>query len=495
MPQASSPSLREFLDGRDLTGRLLLAAETTVALADVSRGSSFPGARAPLASEASGQRGHSISARAGHSPEEGSSARTALAGRSVLLASCDQLTTALALIELDGIARRLVLCPPGLPDDQLAEVIATTEADAVVCGADGPPPAARHLPLRFARGTTFVSREGTPIPQRQTEWILLTSGTTGTPKMAVHTLASLIGAIKIDPTRTERIVWATFYDIRRYGGLQIFLRAMLGGTSLVLSSAGEPMAAHLERLGAAGVTHLTGTPTHWRWALVNPSARAISPGYVRMSGEIADQALLDNLHAFFPDAKVGHAYASTEAGVGFEVNDGLEGFPAAMIGNMSGSVEMKVVDGSLRIRSSRTAVHYLGRDAAPLLDADGFVDTGDVLELRGDRYYFVGRRGGIINVGGLKVHPEEIEAVINRHPDVRMSLVRPRKNPITGSIVVADVVLREAGEERADRTADVKREILQACRDSLPQHKVPAAIRFVPSLAVSATGKMVREYA
>ena len=51
-----------------------------------------------------------------------------------------------------------------------------------------------------------------------------------------------------------------------------------------------------------------------------------------------------------------------------------------------------------------------------LADEDGFVDTGDMLELRGDRYYFAGRREGIINVGGQKVHPEEVEAVINRHP-------------------------------------------------------------------------------
>jgi acyl-CoA synthetase (AMP-forming)/AMP-acid ligase II len=42
-----------------------------------------------------------------------------------------------------------------------------------------------------------------------------------------------------------------------------------------------------------------------------------------------------------------------------------------------------------------------------LTDADGFVDAGDIVELRGDRYYFVGRRGGILNIGGLKVHPEE----------------------------------------------------------------------------------------
>jgi len=104
-------------------------------------------------------------------------------------------------------------------------------------------------------------------------------------------------------------------------------------------------------------------------------------------------------------------------------------------------------------------------------------------------------RGGIINVGGLKVHPEEIEAVINRHPDVRVSLVRARKNPITGAIVVADVVRRAAANGDQVRDADLKREILEACRDSLPQHKVPASIRFVPSLDVSATGKMVRQHA
>jgi acyl-coenzyme A synthetase/AMP-(fatty) acid ligase len=463
MPPASSKSLRDYLSsGSDVSGPFLWAADAGASLAALAHGSSLGGARA------------------------------ALEGRSVLLATPDQLTTALALIELDGIARRLVLCPTGLPDQQLAEIIATAQVDAVVSGPLGPPAPARDLPLCLSCTPTIIAGETAPTGRHPTEWILLTSGTTGTPKMAVHTLASLTGAIKVVADRQALIVWATFYDIRRYGGLQIFLRAILGGTSLVLSSADEPMAAHLERLGARGVTHLTGTPTHWRWALVNPSARAISPQYVRLSGEIADQAILDSLHAFFPGAKVGHAYASTEAGVGFEVNDGREGFPAAMIGPGAGNVEMKVVDGSLHIRSTRTAVHYLGQSTGALLDAEGFVDTGDIVELRDDRYYFIGRRGGIINVGGLKVHPEEIEAVINRHPEVRMSLVRARKNPITGAIVVADVVLRAATDD--DRGGALKREIIETCRSSLPQHKVPAAIRIVPSLDVSATGKMVRQH-
>ncbi len=176
---------------------------------------------------------------------------------------------------------------------------------------------------------------------------------------------------------------------------------------------------------------------------MSPAIGKISPRYVRLSGEIADQAILDNLRAAFPQAGIGHAYASTEAGVGFAVNDGLAGFPAAYL---DGAAQRRRDEGRRRLAAHPFAgdgvALYSARAAAPLLDADGFVDTGDMVERRGDRYFFVGRKGGIINIGGLKVHPEEVEAVINRHPQVRMSLVRPKRSPFTGAIVIADVVLK-----------------------------------------------------
>jgi acyl-coenzyme A synthetase/AMP-(fatty) acid ligase len=244
------------------------------------------------------------------------------------------------------------------------------------------------------------------------------------------------------------------------------------------------------RLREKAVTHISGTPSHWRKLLMSGAASDFSPRYVRLSGEIADQAVLDGLSRAFPAASIGHAYASTEAGVGFAVNDGLEGFPADMIGTNRDGVEMKVEDGSLRIRSTRTAHAYVGRKAGALTDDDGFVDTGDMVERRGDRYHFVGRRGGIINIGGLKVHPEEIEAVINRHAEVRMSRARSRRSPITGAIVVADVILADG--DSAGRSDKIRNEILADCRASLAPHKVPAVIRFVPSLDVTAAGKLAR---
>lgn len=83
------------------------------------------------------------------------------------------------------------------------------------------------------------------------------------------------------------------------------------------------------------------------------STSYFSPRYVRLSGEIADQAVLDGLAKAFPRASVGHAYASTEASVGFAVTDGREGFPESFVGQDRNGVEMKVADGSLRIRSKR----------------------------------------------------------------------------------------------------------------------------------------------
>ena len=335
---------------------------------------------------------------------------------------------------------------------------------------------------------------------RRTEWVMLTSGTTGAPKMVVHSRIGLTGAIQPAASHDRPKVWGTFYDIRRYGGLQILLRAVLGGNSLVLSQAGEPIGDHLARLADAGVTHLSGTPSHWRRAMMSTHADLIAPAYVRLSGEIADQAILDTLARIYPGAAVGHAYASTEAGVGFEVDDGREGFPARFLGP-DRAVAMKIEDGSLRIRSSRTASRYLGSAAAALIDAEGFVDTDDLVEQRGDRIHFVGRRSGIINVGGLKVHPEEVEAVINRHAGVRMSLVKGRSNPITGSIVVADVVLNEVDADGVPSTDDMarqaalKREILQLCREALPEHKVPVLLRFASALAVTPAGKLARSHA
>ena len=416
-----------------------------------------------------------------------------LRGKAVLVATGDQLNAALALIELDGVARRIVIATPDVSREHLRTVVADAGVEAVIVDA-GRAAESDLAPLALLAGPELAPVRTDRRGDRASEWVLLTSGTTGAPKLVLHTLESLGGALPRRSDESLGRVWSTFYDIRRYGGMQIFLRAVLGGSPLVLSSPDEPVREFLARAAAAGVTHISGTPSHWRRALMSGAAPLIRPQYVRLSGEIADQAVLDALRAAYPGAVIAHAFASTEAGVAFDVTDGRAGFPATMIGAADGPAAMRVADGTLRIRSARTASRYLGAGAQPLVDADGYVDTGDMVELRDGRYYFVGRRGGVINVGGLKVHPEEIEAVINADPRVRMSLVRGRRNPITGAVVVADVVLSDGARapNATEGSDSLKAELLDACRKALPAHKVPTMLRFVPSLELTPAGKLVR---
>src|SRR3984957_5189245 len=457
MSPRESFALRDYL-GPDLTGRTISDARRIVSLTDILQHSC-------------------LSNRLGE-----------LSGRSVLMAVSDQLISGLVMTEVDGVARRMLLCPPDLNADHLHSLMQDADIDAVV--TDQPERwASSDVKLIVPAGPPMGAAAPTRT-ERATEWLMLTSGTSGVPKIVGHTLEALTGAIVADGPARNAAVWATFYDIRRYGGLQIFLRAIVGGGSMVLSSPGEALADHVARLQARGVTHISGTPSHWRKLLMSGAASSFTPRYVRLSGEIADQAVLDGLRDAFPAAPGGHAHASTEAGVGFAVNDGREGVPADIVGNVRGGVERKVEDGSPRIRSKRTAHAYVGRTAAELTDSDGFVDTGDMVELRGDRYHFVGRRGGIINIGGLKVHPEEIEAVINRQPEVRMSRAKSRRSPITGGIVVADVIL--ADNVDAGRGDEIRARILADCKASLAPHKVPAVIKFVAALDITAAGKLAR---
>ncbi len=387
-------------------------------------------------------------------------------GKSVIIDVPDQLSAALALLELDGIARRILLCPPDLAAVHRSAIEAEAEADVTFTSV-GP----------LTDGGCERGRECV------TEWILLTSGTSGRPKLVRHSLASLIGPAQ--DAGPAAGVWSTFYDIRRYGGLTILMRALLGGTSMLLSSAKEEVGAFLTRAAAAGVTQISGTPTHWRRALMSPQHLDLHPSTVRLSGEIASQATIDQLRRAFPGAQITHAFASTEAGVAFEVTDGLDGFPTAFLERDS-PVAIRVRDGTLRIRSARTATDYLA--GPPLRDQDGFVDTGDAIVIQNGRCTYAGRASGVVNVGGAKVYPEEIEAVLNAHPDVRMALVTARRSPITGALVSADIVPADPEAE----PAALRARVMAFCHSQLPAHKVPALLHVVPSLAMNTAGKLAR---
>src|ERR1700680_4588475 len=174
-----------------------------------------------------------------------------LAGRSVLLAVTDQLISAIAMTEIDGVAKRMLLCPPDLNAEHINALIEDAEIDAVVTDQPARWSASEVYLVVAARAPVRAGAKAKT--GRATEWLMLTSGTSGVPKIVGHSLEALTGAIVADGSaHGAASVWATFYDIRRYGGLQIFLRAVVGGGSMVLSEPGERTADHVARLNARG---------------------------------------------------------------------------------------------------------------------------------------------------------------------------------------------------------------------------------------------------
>jgi hypothetical protein len=394
-------------------------------------------------------RGRSVCLTDLHSGTTLGAGLPSLAGRSVLVAAENQLNAALALIELDGIARRVVILPPGVEFGHLAEIIAASQVDAAVIDSGSPSLTTLGLPIQVSCEPSIIRTTEDPANRISTEWVLVTSGTTGVPKMVVHNLASLTAPLQA-PSRHRVGDFLRHSPLRRPANLSS--RASRRRLTCTVKSRGERRRPSREAGAARDDPSI--------WDAVALAASADEPGHRKNCAALC-QVIRRNRRS--------------SASRRFARDD----------------VEMKIVDGSLRIRSPRTASAYLGA-APPLAAADGFVDTGDIVEQHGDRCFFAGRKGGIINIGGMKVHPEEVEAVINRHPRVRMSLVRGRQSPITGSVVVADVVLSSGQNLEGKRQIEVKNDILKFCSNALPRHKVPASISFVPKLDVAATGKLVR---
>ncbi len=285
---------------------------------------------------------------------------------------------------------------------------------------------------------------------------LQTSGTTGAPKWVTHTLDTLTARIR---PGTEKARWLLTYHPGSFAGVQVILSAMIGGHELIAPDPGDT-AGSMALMGAVfDVTHMSGTPTFWRSALLVLGTRTFGLKSITLGGEMADQALLDALRAKFPEAVLRHIYATTEAGTVFSVGDGRAGFPAAWLNE------------TLSVSDRGTLVV-------------GGVDTGDVVEVVEDRVLFRGRADSMVNVGGVKVFPETVEAHLLACPQVQEVRVTAKSSPITGAILVADIVLNP---RLSNHEPEIRAHIAQ-----LPRAQRPASLRFVDAIETGATGKKVR---
>lgn len=317
-------------------------------------------------------------------------------------------------------------------------------------------------------------RAGEVQPGRIT---VLTSGTTGLLKLIPHTAETLNTFDRVQdlPENT----WFLPYQIGSYAWYQmVALGLFQPGQNLIPGDFNDLAASFEDALLRGQVTAISSTPTFWRHALMSINEDLLARAPLRslsMGGEIVDQAILDRLATLYPQARIRHIYASSEAGAAIVVSDGRAGFKAELVERENHAIRIKVEESRLFIRSP-----YANRT-----DSGAWVDTGDLVERRGDRFYFLGRAGNtMINVGGQKAFPSDIEAHLMTHPDVVWARVTARKAPLMGALPVASVVLN------VPMDADAAEQMLTShCETGLAEYAIPRMWDFLDDIPIRASLK------
>jgi acyl-CoA synthetase (AMP-forming)/AMP-acid ligase II len=285
------------------------------------------------------------------------------------------------------------------------------------------------------------------------KYAVSTSGTTGTPKVITVDLAKAL-ARKRAGSKNER--WLLTYGPERWAGISVVLHVVKTDCEICV-----PKNQEMEELIKAAITlrptHVSFTPSLFRNLVRYDKEGALAKcafEQVTFGGECASQSVLDLARKLWPLARVSHVYATTETGDVCAVSDGKEGVPIVKFSKYSFSP-----DGELIV--------------------DG-LNTGDIWDLRGERYYFSGRKNDIINVGGNKISPLAVEEyAISCGATMAKAYSMP--SPLMGALVALDYV---GGPDT--------REIAILFRKNFPRFACPAQLRQVDIIELTNAGKTKR---
>ncbi len=312
-----------------------------------------------------------------------------------------------------------------------------------------------------------------------THVVVATSGTSGPPKLVEHSWDSLLAAARL-AEQWHGLGWILVYDSTRWAGIQVWLQSLLTGGRLVVPASRDPDAV-LRAILDEQATVLPATPTLLRRLLTSGDRSLLAQARldrITLGGEAAEGPLLEQARAAFPGAKITQVYATTELGEVFRVTDGLAGFPSNWLGrSLAGGARLGMRrDGELLVQ--------LSRDTAE-------VATGDLVEKRGDRYEFTGRRSDVIVVGGAKVFPRRVEELLRGVPGIADARVYGMPSAITGELVAAEAVLVDPLPAQSSPES-IRAAALTACRSGLEPQSVPRILDIVRKIATNPAGKVPR---
>lgn len=311
--------------------------------------------------------------------------------------------------------------------------------------------------------------------------VLFSSGSTGKPKGMLHDFERVMEKFRV---ARAPVVAIPFLMLDHFGGINTIL-AITASLGTVVTAQNRSIAAICEAIDASQVELLPTTPSFLTLLAATDLAQRYnlqSLKRITYGTETMPQSTLDRIHAKFPGVELQQTYGLSEVGV-LRSQSRPDGSLWVRIGGAG--FETEVRDGILWIRSDYRMVGYLNAPSA--FDQDGWFNTQDKVEVDGDYFRILGRVTDLINVGGQKVYPAEVEDVILGLPNISEAVVSGEKHALLGQIVVARVTLQEP--EALDA---LRLRIRKACLARLTAFKVPAKVEILDREAYSTRFKKLR---
>ncbi len=314
--------------------------------------------------------------------------------------------------------------------------------------------------------------------------LLFSSGSTGRPKAMLHDFTRLIDPYPPKPLKDLRLL--LFMALDHIGGIDTLLRAFTNGSTLVVPPARDPetVAGVVER---HKVSVLPASPTFLNLLLLSGATTRFDLSSLRIIGYGAEPmppALLQRLADAFPQVSLQQKFGTSETNAIRVTSRDSRSLDLRIDDS---DTQFRIEDDELLLKTPARILGYLNAESDSLTD-DGWFRTGDLVEETGEGWLrIVGRKREVINVGGEKVLPGDVEDCLLSLPQVADCLVTGRPHPMMGQVVAAQVVAA-AGVE----PAVLKKSVRAHARAKLESWKVPVHIEVVGELAVSARFKKQR---
>lgn len=294
--------------------------------------------------------------------------------------------------------------------------------------------------------------------------IIYTSGTVGIPKGAVHNAEALLSRfLKI--RKPYHTLGSLLFD--HIGGIDVlFTTLSSGGTFVVANDFSSKQICRL--IEKNRVELFPATATLLKMILLSEDFARHDFSSVKViayGSEIMPEILLARLQSIFPNAILKQTFGMTELGTLSTTSRSSNSTYLKFMGKE----QIRIVDNRLFIKAPGSMMGYI--NAPNPIDSNGWMDTEDEVEVDGEWMRILGRQTDIINIGGQKVYPSEVESVISELPSIREVTVLGEKNMLTGSIVTAHVSLTDDIDDN-----EIRKIIRQHCREKLAPYKVPQKI-------------------